>query len=180
MDFNDTSSKNKRVKGIRSVREQKLTKNVNPNDVAFNKLFNNYLNVNPKPKSKDEIFRSKLEPNQNYYSDLLKNNNQLKDMNMMILSQVLLYLNLSSEKDLPDNLEEEITPYIDDLIGERFNVTNKTLIDIDIKDEISYLITRYKTYFEFFSYIRFVKNLENNIVIISRNQESGLINPEED
>ncbi len=171
--FNKTSEDIIRTKGARAVknvsRASKTAREAKEADVAHTKLFQVYLNNNAKTKNKAPDY--KLGNNHAHYSSLLKNNNRLQYMNMVVLSQVLLYLNSRDGVITEDNLEEDISPFIDNLIGRSYNSNTKNLIKADISDkkgsnpENDYLIMRYKMILEFFKYMRFIKILEssNNI-----------------
>jgi hypothetical protein len=170
--FNKTSGYTTRTKGARAVKDpSKVAKEAKETDAAHTKLFQVYLNNNAKTKNKAPDY--KLGNNHTYYSNLLRNNNRLQYMNMAVLSQVLLYLNSRDGVITEENLEEDTSPFIDNLIGRSYNSTTKNLIKTEISDkkdsnpENDYLIMRYKMILEFFKYLRFVKILEvskdNNI-----------------
>lgn len=158
----------KRVKGIRTVKNvSKTGKVTKESDAAHTKLFHTYLNDNA--KNKNEPPKYKLgDKNNEYYSNLLRNVTQLQYMNMVILSQVLLYLNSRNGEFSNENFEEDISIYIDNLIGRDYNSNNKNLIKLDLDKEKKenvkeeYLIIRKKTILRFFAYIRFIIILKNN------------------
>lgn len=169
------STVGKRVKGVRGVRTEQLsTKTINPNDLAYNKLFNVYLKVD----AKDERSQSKLGENYTYFSNLLRNNNQLKDMHMIVLAQVLLFLNQTTYEELDNTLDKQIEPYINELINSNYFSTDKSLIKVNTNnDRDTYNIIKYRAIVEFYRYIKFVKLLEENLQSGGsiKDEETGLI-----
>ena len=151
----------KRTKGLRSVKKEQNKSNIGNSESAHNKLFNCYLMENP--KSPFSIY--KLGNRHQYYSDLLNSKKELQYMNMILLSQVLLYLNKFNK--LLD--EGEILIYINNLIGKNKDESGLIKFIIETKDEEKaqreYSIIRQKITFEFLKYIRFVKILVDQHII---------------
>ena len=87
----------KRTKGLRSVKKNQKKLKINTIESTHNKLFNSYLVENPKGSSPNY----KLGDQHRYYSDLLSSRKEIQYMNMILLSQVLLYLKSVNDK-LPD------------------------------------------------------------------------------
>jgi hypothetical protein len=141
------SPKITRGKGIRSVKEEDK-EYVNDRNVAYTKLFDHYLSE----QRPDKTLIRKLTKH-DYFADLLRNKRELQNMQMELLSEVLLFLD-SRDDDLFDkDPKAEILNYLN-------NSTTKQVKKINILDDIT--IVENKKVLDFFRYIGYVKLLMDN------------------
>lgn len=179
----------KGIKGIRSVQKSKVESETDANDAAYNKLFNVLLSNKSKIKGRgknNEIITFELTNKYEYYSYLLKNTKKLQYMNMVILAEVLKFLDKYGGLGSKDQ-DKQIAPYINILVGKDMNNTKDSLIKIEInKNETSdtkqdsYDIIRNRTIITFIRYIIFIAELEKDTQKLGNLAVGGQSNNEEE
>lgn len=152
----------KRIKGVRAAPvSTKSDKIIDANAVSMRKITKLLTQRKVYNGFPTDVFI--LGSKHQYYMKLLINTHKLHDMSMMILSQVLLYLNSVDDNVSPDNFEKQIEPYINALIGKNFNDRDNKLLDISNVSSKNYDIIRLRTYLEFYRYTRFMQLLIDDV-----------------
>lgn len=142
------SPKITRGKGIRSVKEEVNQKGyVNDRNVAYTKLFDYYLSEQQPNKT---LIRKLTK--HDYFADLLRNKRELQNMNINLLSKVLLFLDSKDDNLFNRDARSEILSYLND--------STKQVKKVNIIDDIN--ITENKEVLDFFRYIGYVKILMDN------------------
>ena len=146
------SPKVTRGKGIRSVKETP-SQSINDRDIAYTKLFDYYLSN----QQQDKTLIRKLRKH-DYFSDLLRNKKELQNMNMNLLSKVLLFLDSKDDDDLfGENAESEILTYLNNLTSKQNKILSKKVNNIDDNN-----VMEKKEVLDFFRYTAFIKILMDN------------------
>lgn len=154
----------KRIKGVRAAPVIKSGKIIDANDVAIKKLAG-LVSLKFKDKSKTV---SLLGNEHSYYMQVLSHSVIVQYMNMHILAQVLLSLHdsksfTSEQQANLGSFEDQITPYVNKLIGSDFNDKSDKIFKLENVTEKEYEITRIEMLIEFLRYVRFVKLLEEEV-----------------
>jgi len=154
----------KRIKGVRAAPVIKSGKIIDANDVAIKKL-TGLVSLKFKDKSKTTFL---LGNEHSYYMQVLSTSVLIQYMNMPILAQVLLLLHdlkgLTLEQQINiSSFEDQITPYVNKLIGSNFNDKSDKVFKLENFTEEEYEITRIEMLIEFLRYVRFVKLLEEEV-----------------